>query len=152
MSLSMCVIPVSAATSAIMDWYLVDSGKHLDWGGSTAYQTQFEAGVDTWNNYKSGVIRQDSWSTIKDVTISDFYSTSSSAGVTSAAGTIKFNSYHMDGFTNRQKRSVCTHEIGHALGLAHNQEGDVMYEYTNGVTVLTENDKASYDASYNRYK
>lgn len=101
--LSISVIPASAATTAILDWYLVDSGKHLDWKGSTSYQTQFNSAVSTWNNYKSGVIRKDAWNTINDVTISDYYEVSSTAGVTSSAGTIKFNTYQMDNFTSAQK-------------------------------------------------
>ena len=108
----------------------------MDWKGSTSYQTQFNSAVSTWNNYKSGVIRKDAWNTINDVTISDYNEVSSTAGVTSSAGTIK---------------NVCTHELGHALGLAHNAKGDVMYAYVNSVTSLSANDKASYDASYKRY-
>lgn len=138
--LSISVIPASAATTAI-----------LDWKGSTSYQTQFNSAVSTWNNYKSGVIRKDAWNTINDVTISDYYEVSSTAGVTSSAGTIKFNTYQMDNFTSAQKRNVCTHELGHALGLAHNAKGDVMYAYVSSVTSLSANDKASYDASYKRY-
>lgn len=99
----------------------------MDWKGSTSYQTQFNSAVSTWNNYKSGVIRKDAWNTINDVTISDYNEVSSTAGVTSSAGTIKFNTYQMDNFTSAQKRNVCTHELGHALGLAHNAKGDVMY-------------------------
>lgn len=149
--LSISVIPASAATTAILDWYLVDSGKHLDWKGSTSYQTQFNSAVSTWNNYKSGVIRKDAWNTINDVTISDYYEVSSTAGVTSSAGTIKFNTYQMDNFTSAQKQNVCTHELGHALGLAHNAKGDVMYAYVSSLKSLSANDKASYDASYKRY-
>ena len=115
----------------------------MDWKGSTSYQTQFNSAVSTWNNYKSGVIRKDAWNTINEV--------SSTAGVTSSAGTIKFNTYQMDNFTSAQKRNVCTHELGHALGLAHNAKGDVMYAYVSSVTSLSANDKASYDASYKRY-
>lgn len=143
--------PVFAATSATLTWHLVDSGKHLDWGGSTAYQKQFDAAVNTWNSYKAGVIRKDTVLTVKDVTISDYSEVSTTAGVASSAGTIKFNAYCMESFSNAKKLNVCTHEIGHALGLAHNQEGDVMYMYVSDVTTLTENDEASYDESYNRY-
>ena len=75
-------MPTFAANVAILDWHLVDSGNHLDWSGSTGYQTQFNAAVNIWNNYKSGVIRKDSWNTINDVTISDYYEVSSTAGVT----------------------------------------------------------------------
>lgn len=89
--------------------------------------------------------------TINLSTISDYNEVSSTAGVTSSAGTIKFNTYQMDNFTSAQKRNVCTHELGHALGLAHNAKGDVMYAYVSSVTSLSANDKASYDASYKRY-
>lgn len=109
------------------------------------------AAVNIWNNYKSGVIRKDSWNTINDVTISDYYEVSSTAGVTAKAGTIKFNTYQMDNYTTSKKRNVCAHELGHALGLAHNQKGDIMYAYVSIVTSLSANDKASYNASYKRY-
>ena len=109
------------------------------------------AAVNIWNNSKSGVIRKDSWNTINDVTISDYYEVSSTAGVTAKAGTIKFNTYQMDNYTTSKKRNVCAHELGHALGLAHNQKGDIMYAYVSIVTSLSANDKASYNASYKRY-
>lgn len=148
---SFYIMPTFAANVAILDWHLVDSGNHLDWSGSTGYQTQFNAAVNIWNNYKSGVIRKDSWNTINDVTISDYYEVSSTAGVTAKAGTIKFNTYQMDNYTTSKKRNVCAHELGHALGLAHNQKGDIMYTYVSIVTSLSANDKASYNASYKRY-
>lgn len=47
----------------------VDSGKHMDWGGSTEYMSYWNIGVDRWNNYKNGVIRKDTLTTIQDVTI-----------------------------------------------------------------------------------
>ncbi len=144
-------MPVYAAANvATLSWSLIDSGKHLDWGGSTAYQTEFNAAINTWNSYKAGVIRKDSWNTIKDVTISDYSEVSSVVGVTSSAGTIKFNTYNMQNLTSTERLNTCTHELGHALGLAHNQVGDVMYAYVSTVTNLSDNDKASYDASYNR--
>ena len=83
--------------------------------------------------------------------LSDYYEVSSTAGVTAKAGTIKFNTYQMDNYTTSKKRNVCAHELGHALGLAHNQKGDIMYAYVSIVTSLSANDKASYNASYKRY-
>lgn len=152
MSLLCFTISVSAATTtAILKWHLVDSGKHLDWSGSTTYQSQFDTSVTTWNNHKSGVIRKDTWKTVNDLTISDYYEASSTAGVTSSEGTIRFNTYNMDGYSKANKKNVCIHELGHALGLAHNQEGDVMYAYVSGTTTLSANDKASYNESYKRY-
>lgn len=53
LSLLCFTISVSAATTtAILKWHLVDSGKHLDWSGSTTYQSQFDTSVTTWNNHK----------------------------------------------------------------------------------------------------
>ncbi|MBT2667687.1 cell surface protein [Bacillus sp. ISL-4] len=74
-----------------LTWDLVDSGRHMDWGGSSKYSTNFTSGVSVWNNYKSGVIRKDTASTIQDVKISDYSQVSQTAGVTSSVGTIKFN-------------------------------------------------------------
>lgn len=145
------VVPVHAATTAILTWDLVDSGKHLDWGGSTVYQTQFQAGVNTWNSYKSEVIRKDTLITVQDLTISDYYEISTTGAYCSTAGVIKFNTYVLDQKTTTEQLYACTHEVGHALGLAHNQSTDVMYMYISNNCTLTANDKASYDASYNRY-
>ena len=86
-----------------------------------------------------------------ELTVSDFSEVSAAVGVTSSRGTIKFNSYYMNDYSNVQKTNVCAHELGHALGLDHNQEGDLMYAVVADVITLSENDKASYDASYARY-
>lgn len=137
-------------TVAILDWALLDSDKHLDWDGSTKYQTLFNAAVNTWNAYKPGVIREDTWYYWEDVYISDYYEVSWTCGYTSSAGEIKFNTYTMDnsGWTDLNRQNVCTHELGHALGLDHNQYNDIMYAYNSSRITLSENDKASYDASY----
>ena len=147
------LVPAAAASStqvATNDWYLIGIGKHLDWAGSSAYSSEFKTAVSTWNGYKSGVIRKSTWYRQTDVTISDYTEESSVAGVTSSSGTIKFNSYRMSGYNTTRKLNVCLHELGHALGLAHNQSGDAMYTYVSNVTSLSANDKASYDSSYAR--
>ncbi|MBO4809563.1 MAG: matrixin family metalloprotease [Lachnospiraceae bacterium] len=145
-----CSMRVHASNVAIMSWSLLDSGKHLDWDGTSEYLSYFQSGVDTWNDYKPGVIRQDSWNTIEDVAISDYYEQNSVSGYTDKAGMICFNKYNMSRYSSAEKQHTCTHELGHALGLAHNQFGDIMYAELTYHTVLSENDKASYDASYNR--
>ena len=92
----------------------------------------------------------DAWNTIEDVAISDYYEQNSVSGYTDKAGMICFNKYCMSRYSSAEKQHTCTHELGHALGLAHNQFGDIMYAELTYHTVLSENDKASYDASYNR--
>ena len=78
-------ISAFAATTAINDWILVDSGKHCDWDGTTKYLKLFETSVSTWNGYKSEVFRKDSAAVIEDVHISDYREISGTLGVTSSS-------------------------------------------------------------------
>ena len=132
---------------------LVDSGKHLDWGGSSNYMTQWYDAVNTWNGYKSGVIRADTWRTIKDVTISDKEAYNGSTfAITYSSGKIVFFQELMDGMTATQRQATITHEIGHALGLDHNEKAtSVMRQGYKNFTALDQIDKEGYDAAYRRY-
>lgn len=138
----------SYAAVSVMNWNLVDSGKHLDWGGKTKYSKEFSKAVKVWNTYKKGVIRKDNLTRWQDVAISDYYEVSNTAGVTAIYGTIQFNKYNMDRISVKQKENVCIHELGHALGLEHNTSKDIMYMYTTSRTKLSSNDKKSYDYVY----
>ncbi|MBZ3935387.1 matrixin family metalloprotease [Methanimicrococcus blatticola] len=144
--------PALGATSSIQWWHMVDSGKHLDWGGSTKYQSDFNSSVSTWNSHKSGVIRKDSLVYIRDVTISDVYWSNGTVGLVNGDNkTMQFNTRLMDPMNSTRRKNACLHELGHALGLDHNQNGDVMYAFSSNAVSLTANDKASYNASYARY-
>ena len=150
------------STPVTLGWDLVDSGKHLDWGGNSKYSSLFETATNKWNAYKSGVIRKDILSTIQDVTISDTYdSTDEAYATTYQNGTIVFNTYQMDKKNSNFQLMICIHELGHALGLGdRGKNGNVggyaaiMYGYNiNNVTKteLTAADKISYDAAYANY-
>ncbi|SQC54416.1 Uncharacterised protein [Listeria newyorkensis] len=152
LGISSLLIPTKAeAATKLLTWDLVDSGKHLDWGGSTKYQSNFNKGVSVWNAYKKGVIRKDVWNTIEDVTLSDYSKKDTTAAMTSPSGTIKYNKYNMDTLTTNEKNNVSIHELGHALRLAHNGTSDVMYYLVSTKVTLSINDKASYDAAYKKY-
>ena len=138
----------AAGNISTLSWNLVDSTKHLDYAGSTKYLSSVNFGKSLWNAYKAGVIRVSSGSAATDVTLSDYYQSSSAVAVTSSQGTIKFNKYYMDTYTIEKKRMVCAHELGHALGLAHNLSGSIMYAYVTSVNILSVHDKASYDYCY----
>ena len=152
----------SRATYAVLNVWSVDSGKHLDWSGTTQYWGNWWTGINTWNNYKNGVIRQDGALTVNDVTISDvsFIATGVNARTEqkgtghSLATTIKFATSQMDQLSNLKKDIVCTHEIGHTLGLNENNGStqNVMYQdmsYNSSNNVLSAQDKMNYDYMYN---
>ncbi|MCD8328361.1 MAG: matrixin family metalloprotease [Ruminococcus sp.] len=145
-------LQAGATTVKINSWYLIDSGGHLDWDGSTTYIDFYKQAVKVWNNYKSGVICEDTVWTIEDVKISDCYDDNTTTAATTSGNTdtIKFNTYIMNKLGGDQIRNVCIHELGHALGLAHNTSSDVMYKYVTTINKLSANDKASYDASFKR--
>ena len=152
------VIPVSvkawyAYTIKLQTWDLVDSGKHLDWKGSSAYLTQFKTAASKWNDHISGVIRQDSWNTVNDLTISDAdKGPTGSVATTYRHGLIIFNTFYMKNLSNNEKLNVCLHELGHALRLDHRDEdGTVMYESVRSITILSAGDKANYTEAYNKY-
>lgn len=141
--------------SSILGYDMVDSGKHLDWDHDTAYASSVRAAAKTWNNYKSGVIREDTSTTIEDVYIYDYSQRNNYPGTTFYGGfganTISLNSYYMESYNSTWKQAVATHELGHALGLDENLTGDVMDPIARGKVSLTANDEASYNAAYAKY-
>lgn len=149
---SFSALQAGAASVKILSWHLIDSGGHLDWDGSTTYIDFFKQAVETWNNYKPGVICEDTIWVIEDVTISDYSerNTTTLAVTSRDTASIKFNRYRMNFHGGDEVRNVCIHELGHALGLDHNTSSDVMCSYVTKINKLSANDKASYDASYKR--
>lgn len=138
--------------AALQGWDLVDSGKHLDWDSNTKYTSSVNSAISLWEGYKPGIIRPDSIWIIEDVFVSDYYEVSNTIGVTSSAGTIKFNDYRFSDMTTDQKIHTATHEFGHALGLDHTTGTyDVMRQGKLSITSLSSTDESSYDLAYATY-
>ena len=153
-SMSNNVQAAGKVTTKLQGWDLVDSGKHLDWGGTSKYIKEFKNAVKKWNNYKAGVIRKDTIKTKRDVKIMDSKGRAEKkvlAETSKAGRTIYFYTAKMDSLSSDKCLHVCMHELGHALGLGHNKKTDVMYAESSWVTKLSKNDKASYDKAYKKY-
>jgi len=134
------ILESTNVSSNIQNWDLVDSNIHIDWDGNTKYLNHFNNAVNTWNHYLGNtLIRRDVFSTIKDLTISDFSDIDHEVyAFTTDNGTIRFNTVYIDSLFSIDQNAfvrealvedIVLHELGHALGLGHTQNyGDVMNE------------------------
>ena len=127
----------------------VDSGE-IRWGGSTTYSTQWNAGISTWNGLNPIDILPDTWWTYEDLTVGDvnnsnleWYGRYNYDAV--GSDEIDFNIYYLSSRTSTQKQNTTTHELGHALGLAHSYSGNVMYTYQTSQTALGSHDISDYN-------
>ncbi len=140
-------------TETLLTWDLVAPNKHLYWSGFSKYLTDFKLAVNTWNNYKPGVIINESSNIYTTVIISDY--TEANNGVvasTSANGTIRFNSAYMEGYTADRRINACIHELGHALRLSHRREyNSIVYPSNTTYILPNEMDKWNYDKAYQKY-
>jgi hypothetical protein len=134
----------------VLSWDLVDGGKHMDWKGSSKYLDEWNTSVGVWEDYKSGVIRKDTFWTINDVTISDYSEETTVMAYTSSSGKMCFNDYHFETMSSGQRQKTIMHEIGHALGLDHNNSDitSIMCQGKRSQTTLNDDDKAGYDYLY----
>jgi hypothetical protein len=136
---------------SLSSWDLVDSGKHCDWGGSSQYLSLFAGGITKWEAYKPGIIRKDTIGTISDLCVRDTFIVNDENATTSSNGQLFFNTYNMDNLNVFHQAMVATHEMGHALGLGHNEAGNIMYLFDTAQCELGVYDKTSYDAAYLKY-
>ena len=157
---------VSARPANVQSWWLVDSGGHMDWGGSTRYQAEFNFAVTVWNAHRPNVIRQVRWNTMTDVMLRDFTDRSANAPIAQVwrrsvfvygalnAGRLEFNIPMMDSISQNARRMTTLHELGHVLGVDHIPGNNVMQPNLPAVpiTVLTTADRAAANRAWNYHR
>lgn len=137
-------------TTSLLTWDLMGSDNKLSIYVNTKYSAAVTTAMNTWCEYKSGIIYKTSSKSSADVTLIDVDSLSGQAvaETSSDAKEIRFNRSKMQTTITAPKNiNACLHELGHGLGLHHNDSGDVMYYRVSTVTALQTNDKRSLDAS-----
>ena len=132
-------------------------GSEIRWGGSTSFSSAQSWANSEWNAVGSISILADTIWTIEDLTWDDVNDSSASwdGRWTSRVGAdlIELNAYYLNGYSTNNRRTVATHELGHALGLGDHTLSDygsssiIMYHCStcSGVTTPQSHDESDYN-------
>ncbi len=143
---------VPAVSAHFLGYSAVDE-MEIRYGGSTQYTTAQSHSFSTWNNLGKVNIAPDTIWTYEDVTYSDYYDSNTDISgyyqyYSIGSDDIKFNQYWFDQFTTDEKKKTATHELGHALGLAHSYYPNIMVQGQYSLTQLGSHDISDYNTLY----
>lgn len=127
-------------------WDLVDSSRDIDWEGSTKYSSAWKHAINEWNAMGAIDIQKDTLFTRVDVSVKDVNNKNSGwGGITHSDGRIEFNTYYLDNYSASERKKTATHELGHALGIAHvDKDDNVMWKTRGDIYTLGTLDMSTY--------
>lgn len=148
-ALLLTAIPATAgAANYVLGHSAVDDGE-IRWGGSTKYTSERSHSHSLWNGLNRIDVLPDSTWTYEDVTYGDV----NRSDVTwmgqytywgALTDNIDYNDYYFQNMTWEERTKTVTHELGHAHGLDHSYQPNVMASGPLPYTQLGDQDKQDY--------
>lgn len=115
------------AVNYVLTYNSVDAWE-IRWWWSTTYSSQLTKSISTWNALLKINIAPDTIFTYEDLTFKDVSTAwlAYYARYSNSSSSIFISTVNMNKITSTQKQNVITHELWHALWLAHSISQNIM--------------------------